>query len=298
MFASGQPNSGFIHTHLLAQLSLRAAAAKRKATISARDAGDPVAGVTVSVAGKHLQTDAHGLVSLTLRPGSYSASCDRSGLRACVDQVHGPMTPHTQLKLAVLAVAGVALVLAVGAEGSPTEAQAVSCGDTVTQSIKLTADLSCGASDGLDVGADHVRIDLGGHTISGTGPYNGVYANGYQYTTVRNGTIAGFEDAVFLDNAPHGSITGIVARADPGVAIAVQDSPFSAVSKVTVVAYGYEGVYLQTDGSSLTNSSIDAAANPVGTGVVVWGSGDSVSGNTVLASARRASSSSTTAGTR
>jgi parallel beta-helix repeat protein len=190
------------------------------------------------------------------------------------------------LKLAVLAVAGAALVLAVGAEGSPTKAQVVSCGDTVTQSIKLTADLSCGASDGLDVGADHVRIDLGGHTISGTGPYNGVYANGYQYTTVRNGTIAGFEDAVFLDNAPHGSVTGIVARADPGVAIAVQDSPFSAVSKVTVVAYGYEGVYLQTDGSSLTNSSIDAAANPVGTGVVVWGSGDSVSGNTVLASAK------------
>jgi len=42
-------------------------------TISVRDAGDPVSGVTVSVGGKHLQTDAHGLVSLTLRPGSYAA---------------------------------------------------------------------------------------------------------------------------------------------------------------------------------------------------------------------------------
>ena len=79
LFASGQANSGFFHTHLLAQFSLRAAAAKGKATISARDAGDPVAGATVSVGGKHLQTDAHGLVSLTLRPGSYSATATAAG---------------------------------------------------------------------------------------------------------------------------------------------------------------------------------------------------------------------------
>ena len=79
LFASGQANGGFLHTHLLAQLSVAARAAKGKATISARDAGDPVAGATITVGGKHAQTDAHGLATLTLRPGSYSATATAAG---------------------------------------------------------------------------------------------------------------------------------------------------------------------------------------------------------------------------
>ena len=72
-------NGGFFHTHVLAQLSLTARAAKTKVTISARDAGDPVAGATVTVGGKHVQTNAHGLATLTLRPGSYSAAATAAG---------------------------------------------------------------------------------------------------------------------------------------------------------------------------------------------------------------------------
>ena len=72
-------SGGFFHTHVLAHLSLSARTAKTKVTISARDAGDPVAGVSVAVSGKHLKTDAHGLVSVTLRAGSYSASATAAG---------------------------------------------------------------------------------------------------------------------------------------------------------------------------------------------------------------------------
>ena len=79
LFASGQPNSGFLHTHVLAQFAIRAQASKGKVTVSVRDAGDPIAGVVVAVGGKHLTTDAHGLVSLTLRPGSYSATATAAG---------------------------------------------------------------------------------------------------------------------------------------------------------------------------------------------------------------------------
>jgi len=72
-------SGGFFHTHVLAHLSLSARTAKTKVTISARDAGDPVAGVSVAVGGKHLKTDAHGLVSMTLRAGPYSASATAAG---------------------------------------------------------------------------------------------------------------------------------------------------------------------------------------------------------------------------
>jgi hypothetical protein len=71
--------TGFWHTHALAQLSLRAQAGKGKATISARDAGDPVAGVAIAVGGKHVRTDARGQATLTLRAGSYSASATAAG---------------------------------------------------------------------------------------------------------------------------------------------------------------------------------------------------------------------------
>jgi parallel beta-helix repeat protein len=189
-------------------------------------------------------------------------------------------------RAALLAILAAPLVLTVGAAGSPAKAQSVACGDTITQSVKLTTDLHCATSDGLDIGGNNVTIDLGGHTIYGASPYNGIADTGYPYATIKNGSITGFAGAVFLDTAPHAMVTAIVARQNPSVAIGVTDSAFTAVSKVTVVAYGYEGVYLQTDGSSLTSSSVAAASNPVGIGVVVWGSGDTVSGTTVSSSAK------------
>jgi hypothetical protein len=71
--------AGFWHTHLLAQLSLSAHAAKGKVTISAGDAGDPVAGVRIAVGGKHVTTDAKGQATLTLRPGRYAATATAGG---------------------------------------------------------------------------------------------------------------------------------------------------------------------------------------------------------------------------
>ena len=72
-------SQGFWQTHVLPRFSLRAQATKSKVTISARDAGDPVAGAAVVVGGKHVTTDAQGRATLTLRPGSYSARASASG---------------------------------------------------------------------------------------------------------------------------------------------------------------------------------------------------------------------------
>jgi parallel beta-helix repeat protein len=190
------------------------------------------------------------------------------------------------LSLAATGTLGAALVLAVGADGTTAVVQSASCGDTITQNVKLTSDLHCSTSDGLDIGANHVTVDLGGHTIYGASPYNGVADNGYPYATIKNGSIDGFINAVYLHAAPDSAVTNVVARNDAGVAISVDSSAFTTVSKATVVAYGYEGVYLQTDGSLLTKSTIAAGSNPAGVGVVVWGSGDRVSSNTISASAR------------
>jgi hypothetical protein len=72
-------SAGFWHTHLLARLSLGVRATRAKVTVSARDAGDPIAGAAISVGGKHVTTDAKGQATLTLRPGSYSATATVPG---------------------------------------------------------------------------------------------------------------------------------------------------------------------------------------------------------------------------
>ncbi|HWQ00486.1 MAG TPA: hypothetical protein VN449_00080 [Gaiellaceae bacterium] len=71
--------AGFWHTHVLPQFSMGAQSTKTAVTLSVRDAGDPMADVSITVAGKHLKTDARGRVTLTLRPGSYTATATAAG---------------------------------------------------------------------------------------------------------------------------------------------------------------------------------------------------------------------------
>jgi hypothetical protein len=71
--------TGFWHTHVLARFAVRAAVKRGKVTLSVRDAGDPVAGATVALAGRHLKTGANGSVAVTLRHGSYSATVSAPG---------------------------------------------------------------------------------------------------------------------------------------------------------------------------------------------------------------------------
>src|SRR4051812_36134425 len=68
------------------------------------------------------------------------------------------------LTLSVLA--GLALISA-PAQAKPPEQ--VSCGQTLTHSVKLANDLTNCPSNGLVVGADDVTVDLNGHTIDGDG---------------------------------------------------------------------------------------------------------------------------------
>jgi hypothetical protein len=74
---------GFWHAHVLPLLSVQARVSRTKtggkATVSVRDAGDPVAGATVSLGGKRLKTNAKGQVTVSLRGGTYSASAKAPG---------------------------------------------------------------------------------------------------------------------------------------------------------------------------------------------------------------------------
>jgi parallel beta-helix repeat protein len=71
----------------------------------------------------------------------------------------------------------------------PPAAHAVqlTCGQTVTTSVVLTADLLNCPGDGLVVGASGITIDLNGHSIDGVGLGTGIRNSGFDHTTVTNG---------------------------------------------------------------------------------------------------------------
>jgi hypothetical protein len=80
--------TGFWHTYVLAQLTVHAATSRGRTTISVRDAGDPVAGATVTVGGRHLKTGANGSVSVALRTGSYSSTVTAPGYATATARFH------------------------------------------------------------------------------------------------------------------------------------------------------------------------------------------------------------------
>jgi hypothetical protein len=79
----------------------------------------------------------------------------------------------------------------------PSGSSTVSCGQTITKSIILTADLHC-TGNGLTIGANNVIIDLGQHTISGDGTGTAITIEGATGTDIvvkpvlENGTVSGF----------------------------------------------------------------------------------------------------------
>lgn len=94
------------------------------------------------------------------------------------------------------------------AQGGGGGGDGVQCGDTITTNTRLTHDLECSGIEtpALRVMGPGVVLDLGGHTVRRTGSETGwsegivVMAN----STVRNGTIRGFDLGYVLDsNAEH-----------------------------------------------------------------------------------------------
>jgi len=81
---------------------------------------------------------------------------------------------------------------------APPAPAVLQCGQVLTQSVRLTNDLTECLGDGLLIGAPHIIVDLDGHTIDGTGLGTGVRNEGYGSVEVRNGTIRDFDRGVHL----------------------------------------------------------------------------------------------------
>ena len=118
--------------------------------------------------------------------------------------------------IAALAACAVSSSIAAGQEPGT----GIACGDTITADTTLDRDLTDCPSNGIVIGADGITLDLNGHTISGDGkPVNrcprrqfcdtGVLSDGHRGVTVRNGSLHGFGQGVFVGGAPNNRLVGL-----------------------------------------------------------------------------------------
>ena len=99
--------------------------------------------------------------------------------------------------LSALAASFIALALALVLLPGVAQARHLECGERITQDVTLDSDLRNCAGVGLVIAGDGVTLDLGGHTIDGTGRGTGI-VNGYggdgrRGFHVRNGAVRGFK---------------------------------------------------------------------------------------------------------
>jgi len=80
------------------------------------------------------------------------------------------------------------------------------CGATIVEDLKLDRDLVCTGS-GLIVGADGIKLDLRGHSITGSGAGVGISVAGRTNVTISGGTVRNFESGVLVVGS-----TGVVIR--------------------------------------------------------------------------------------
>jgi hypothetical protein len=95
-------------------------------------------------------------------------------------------------------------------------ADVLSCGQAVTASVTLAADVGPCLGDGLVVTADGVTVDLNGHTVKGgrgnpstTADQVGVRLANVRNVTVRNGTVRDFYTGVLVQGGSGNTLTGL-----------------------------------------------------------------------------------------
>jgi Ca2+-binding RTX toxin-like protein len=125
----------------------------------------------------------------------------------CCDAVSGAgMKPLIVIRIAAAAVIGVSFM----SVAAPASAAMPACGSVVTTDIVLDTDLDCRgytAGPALSIGAHGVTLDLGGHAV--TGNYVGIGNDGYDFTHVKNGWVAGEMYGLFMSGSSDSRVTSM-----------------------------------------------------------------------------------------
>lgn len=111
---------------------------------------------------------------------------------------------------------------------APASARIVECGEVITVDTRVDNDLVCPTPVALEIGADGVHLDLGGHTIEAVGF---VDESGLTYEEGEGLRIFGYDDV----SVANGTLIGHVSL---GYGLRASESDRLSVSRVSVQGYG------------------------------------------------------------
>ncbi len=116
---------------------------------------------------------------------------------------------------------------------------AIECGDVILSDKVLKRDLDCRGSAsnfGLEVGADDVTLDLGGHAITGKSRQEGVRVPGRSGVKVTNGSLRTFGVGVQAGGGNQTTLTKLVIEGSDEHGVHLQDAAQTAIRGNTIVA--------------------------------------------------------------
>ncbi|HSF97298.1 MAG TPA: right-handed parallel beta-helix repeat-containing protein, partial [Ornithinibacter sp.] len=116
----------------------------------------------------------------------------------------------------------------------PVGTTTVTCGQVITESVRLGNDLVDCMGEGLVVGAPNIVIDLNGHTLSSglvldpgqeEGFFAGIRNSGHTNVVVRGGTVTGFGYGVrLMAGATHNLVTDMTLRWNTSAGVELFDA--------------------------------------------------------------------------
>ncbi|MCA1696027.1 MAG: right-handed parallel beta-helix repeat-containing protein, partial [Actinobacteria bacterium] len=172
------------------------------------------------------------------------------------------------------------------------QVSAANCGQTITASTVLSADIGPCVGNGVIVGASRITLDLGGHEISGfPGPGDGhdagIRMRNRSAVTITNGTVSKFDGGVVIYEGRSNTVRNLTVRDNVGPSdsfelelgdgIFVSDSVSSSILNNTVTGSGrYDGIGLwgrNSDRGRVEGNVVEdtAGSGLLGNGIIVNG---------------------------
>lgn len=154
----------------------------------------------------------------------------------------------------------------------------------VPANVKLTGSLTAPAGqNGITITADNVNIDLGGHTLTGSGFSSGIVTTAPERRaiSIANGVIRGFANGVVLDSSSTTSVRNVTVTGVEGRGIVANF--VATVENCQVTGVGSQGIFV-SNGSVVRNNVISragATAQAVNADGIVVGTDSLVENNAV-----------------
>ena len=198
------------------------------------------------------------------------------------------MTRPFRVPLLLVGLLGVASLL----PASGASAAVVQCGQTITVDTTLESDLLNCPDDGILIDGNNVTLDLGGHTVDGTGSGDGISIVGTADVNVENGVVRDFANGVQISQALGTTVEDVTVVGSRGGAIGVVASENTVVEDNRIRS-GLTGIsVLNSVTTQIEDNHVASATSGIGVttisspgeGVPPNSSGVTIGGNRVIRS--------------